>query len=108
MMEFKIMKLSEVISLSGFKRSTIYLRIKKGLITRPVQIGKRSVGWPSNEIHTLIKAAIAGFSDNDIRIIVKNLEDNRKVKIESLLTPPLTNLTPSLASLEFSSNQQYN
>ncbi len=108
-MECRILKLSEVMSLSGFKRSTIYLRIKSGLITRPVQIGKRSIGWPSNEIHILIKAVIAGFSDNDIKIIVKNLEDSRKmIKIESLLTPPLTNLTPSLASLELSSNQQYN
>ncbi len=98
------MKLSEVISLSGFKRSTIYLRIKNGLITRPVQIGKRSIGWPSHEIHTLIKAAIGGFSDNEIRIIVKSLENSRKIKIESLLTHPLTNLTPSLAGLELSSN----
>jgi prophage regulatory protein len=107
-MEYKILKLNEVISLSGFKRSTIYLRIKNGLITRPVQIGKRSVGWPSNEIHTLIKAAIGGFSDNEIRIIVINLEDSRKIKIESLLTPPLIDLTPNLAGLKLYTNQQYN
>lgn len=85
-MESKILKLKDVISTTGFKRSTIYIRIKDGLLTEPVKIGKRAVGWPHFEIQLLIKASIAGFDENEIKLLVKNLEARRKIDIESLLT----------------------
>ena len=44
---------------SGFSRSTIYLRIAQGLWTKPVNLGPRAVGWPSNEIEALNAARIS-------------------------------------------------
>ena len=48
---------------SGYSRSTIYLRIAQGLWTKPVSLGPRAVGWPSNEIEALNAARISGKTD---------------------------------------------
>jgi prophage regulatory protein len=77
-MSQKILRLPAVKSESGHSRSTIYLRIAQGLLTKPVSLGGRSVGWPESEISTLLAARIAGKSDEEIRVLVKKLEASRK------------------------------
>ncbi len=64
---------------SGLSRSTIYLRISQKLWTKPVSLGARAVGWPSDEVERLIAARIAGNTDDEIRALVTKLEANRKV-----------------------------
>jgi len=64
---------------SGLSRSTIYLRVSQGLWTKPVSLGARAVGWPSDEIDTLNAARIAGKSDDEIRELVCKLEAARTV-----------------------------
>jgi prophage regulatory protein len=64
---------------SGYSRSTIYLRIAQGLWTKPVSLGPRAVGWPSNEIEALNAARISGKTDDEIRLLVLKLESARKV-----------------------------
>ncbi|HAE99932.1 MAG TPA: transcriptional regulator [Methylophilaceae bacterium] len=61
----------------GISRSTFYLQIAEGLITKPVQIGARAVGWPSNEIETILNARIAGKTSHEIKALVKELESLR-------------------------------
>ena len=63
---------------SGLSRSTIYLRIAQGLWTKPVSLGARAVGWPSNEVAALNSARIAGKTDEEIRTLVVKLEAARK------------------------------
>jgi prophage regulatory protein len=63
---------------SGLSRSTIYLRIAQGLWTKPVSLGARAVGWPSNEVAALNSARIAGKTDEEIRTLVVKLEADRK------------------------------
>ena len=43
----------------------------------PVQIGQRSVGWPSDEVLAINQARIAGKSDADIRALVNQLHAAR-------------------------------
>ena len=62
---------------SGYSRSTIYLRIAQGLWTKPVSLGPRAVGWPSNEISALNAARISGKSDTQIRGLVESLHAKR-------------------------------
>lgn len=68
---------------TGFSRSTLYRRIQDELFTKPVKIGSDKngnacqVGWPANEVQALIDARIAGKSDNEIKILVKQLESAR-------------------------------
>jgi len=62
---------------TGDSRSTIYRKIKKGLFTKPVQIGGERVAWPANEIDAINKARIAGKSDEEIKELVIALEAAR-------------------------------
>ena len=57
--------------------ASIYSAIKDGLFTKPVQIGQRSVGWPSDEVQAINAARIAGKSDAEIRELVKRLHAKR-------------------------------
>lgn len=57
--------------------ATIYNAIKVGLFTKPVQIGQRSVGWPSNEVSAINAARIAGKTDSEIRELVTHLHAKR-------------------------------
>jgi len=62
---------------SGYRRSTIYLRIQQGLWTRPVHLGARAVGWPAHEVEALNLARVAGTSDEEIRRLVAQMEAAR-------------------------------
>jgi prophage regulatory protein len=64
---------------SGLSRSTIYLRISQGLWTKPVSLGARAVGWPSDEVEAINEARISGNTDDQIRILVAKLEAARRV-----------------------------
>lgn len=58
--------------------ASIYNAIKAGLFTKPVPIGQRSVGWPSNEVQAINAARIAGQSDAEIRQLVTQLHAKRR------------------------------
>ena len=77
-MRHKILRIPTVKSESGLSRSTIYLRIAQGLWTKPVSLGARAVGWPSDEVAALNAARIAGKTDDEIRTLVAKLEAARK------------------------------
>lgn len=57
--------------------ASIYTAIKAGLFTQPVQIGQRSVGWPSYEVQAINAARIAGKSEAEIRDLVTLLHAKR-------------------------------
>jgi len=57
--------------------ASIYNAIRAGTFTRPVQIGERAVGWPSDEVQAINAARIAGKSDADIRELVNRLHAKR-------------------------------
>jgi prophage regulatory protein len=57
--------------------ASIYNAIKAGLFTKPVQIGQRSVGWPSDEVQAINAARIAGKSEAEIRALVNRLHAKR-------------------------------
>ena len=77
-MKRTILRLPAVKSDSGLSRSTIYLRISEGLWTKPVSLGPRAVGWPSDEVAALNAARIAGKTDDEIRTLVAKMESARK------------------------------
>ena len=57
--------------------ASIYTAIKNGTFTQPVQIGQRSVGWPSNEVQAINEARIAGKSETEIKELVNRLHAKR-------------------------------
>ena len=81
-MKRTILRIPAVKIESGLSRSTIYLRISQGLWTKPVSLGARAVGWPSDEVAALNAARIAGKTDDEIRALVAKLEAARKDAME--------------------------
>ena len=77
-MKRTILRIPAVKFASGLSRSTIYLRISQGLWTKPVSLGPRAVGWPSDEVAAINTARIAGSTDDEIRVLVAKLEAARK------------------------------
>ena len=74
---FTILRRKQVEGLTGYSRSTIYLRIAQGLFIRPVSLGARAVGFPAGEVQALNAARIAGKTDTQIRLLVVALEAAR-------------------------------
>jgi prophage regulatory protein len=62
---------------TGLPLSTIRARRKAGLLPSAVPIGARSVGYVSSEIEAVIRAQIAGRSDDQIRDLVARLAAQR-------------------------------
>jgi prophage regulatory protein len=74
-----IQRLRDIVGDTGLSRSTIYLRINQGVFPKPVSLGGRAVGWPSSEVAALNAARIAGKTDADVRSLVAQLQEARKV-----------------------------
>ncbi|MGQ7956383.1 AlpA family phage regulatory protein [Pseudomonas sp. SP16.1] len=56
----RIMRLPEVISATGYKRSSIYLFMDRGEFPRCRRIGPRAVGWDSLEIENWVAEKLEG------------------------------------------------
>lgn len=54
-----IIRLKEVMDLTGLSRSTIYKYIAEGQFPIPVALGDRCVGWVESEVHDWILAKVA-------------------------------------------------
>lgn len=56
----RIMRLPEVITATGYKRSRIYELMDQGAFPKSRRIGQRAVGWDSLEIEAWINAKLGG------------------------------------------------
>ncbi|OFC70826.1 helix-turn-helix transcriptional regulator [Alteromonas confluentis] len=57
-MSHKIMRLPEVIQMTGLSRSTIYLRMGKGSFPQTISLGERAVGWLLSDIEAWLDARV--------------------------------------------------
>lgn len=72
-----ILRRPQVEAATGKRRSTLYQDVKEGLLTKPVRLSARAVGWPAGEIEALNRARISGADDNAIRQLVAQLHRQR-------------------------------
>jgi len=82
-----ILRRKQVETRTGLSRSTIYLRIKEGTFSGPVNLGARAVGWPDYEVDAINAARVAGKSDDEIRALVAELMASRKRDFHALDAP---------------------
>jgi prophage regulatory protein len=54
----KLLRLPAVSSITGKKRSSIYLMMANGEFPKPIKLSKRSVGWLENEVNDWINERI--------------------------------------------------
>lgn len=62
-MAHRILKLPEVIERTGLSKSSIYAYKSEGLFPRPVNLGRRSVGWIEQDIINWIEGKRAKAED---------------------------------------------
>lgn len=56
----RLLRLPECESMSGLKKSTIYLLMKRGEFPRCVQVTPRCVAWPESAVLQWVQDRIAG------------------------------------------------
>ena len=57
-MEHQILRLTDVIAMTGLSRSTIYLRMVQGKFPKKINLGSRAVGWISSDVNEWIEERI--------------------------------------------------
>jgi len=62
---------------TGHARSTVYFMVERGLLPKAIKIGERASAWPESEIAAINAARIAGKSNDEIRRLVADLEQQR-------------------------------
>ena len=57
----------------------------KGTFTKPIPIGKRSVGWPDFEVEQINLARVAGATSEQLKFLVAQLMAQRERLMPSLV-----------------------
>lgn len=80
-----ILRMAQVWAQLGMTRTPGYNAIRDGLLTKPVKMGPRAAGIPSQEIDAILTARIGGATDEQIRALVVKLHERRQVAAASVL-----------------------
>ncbi|WP_299022461.1 AlpA family transcriptional regulator [uncultured Photobacterium sp.] len=79
---FNIIRLPEVLTKTGISRACLYKQIQHGLFPSQISLGYRSVGWLEREIDAVLKARVAGYTNEQIKALVSEMLDARKLSTE--------------------------
>ena len=79
-----LLRLPEVIRLSGYSRSMLYALISQGLYPKPVKISERAVAWPSEEVEQMVQAIVAHSSKAQRKDLVVSIESRRLALLTSM------------------------
>lgn len=60
----RIIRLKEVIDLTGLARSSVYRYVAQNSFPKPVSLGDRAVGWVESEVREWISERIAERDQN--------------------------------------------
>lgn len=73
----RILRVNDVLKRTGLPKSSLYEKVKYQLMTPPINLGARAVGWPDFEIDKINRALIAGCDADEIKVLVNELISNR-------------------------------
>jgi len=59
MEQTRILRLPEVMHVTGLSRSTIYVQMNNGDFPRSIRLGARSVGWLSTDIEAWVNSRVS-------------------------------------------------
>jgi prophage regulatory protein len=76
-----LLRLPDVMRKTGHARSTVYLMVDRGLLPKAVKISERASAWPEHELDAINAARIAGKSEDEIRRLVADLQQQRRVLV---------------------------
>jgi prophage regulatory protein len=75
----KLIKKNELLGLIAKSNTTLYSDISLGMFTKSIQIGENAVAWPLYEVNAINTARIAGKNADEIKQLVNDLMELRKV-----------------------------
>lgn len=75
--EIRLERLPAVLARRGTGPTHLYDAIAKGVWTPPIRMGRASC-WPQHESQALLQAQIAGATDDQLRVLVRELIEQRK------------------------------
>jgi prophage regulatory protein len=52
----KLLRLPEVVQVTGLPRGTVYWKLKRGEFPKPVKIGPKAVAWRSDQVQAWIES----------------------------------------------------
>lgn len=73
----RLLRREDVEHLTSLRRSALQAREDAGLLPPRIRLSPTLNVWPSDEIDAYIAAVVAGKSDDDIRLLVKRLVEQR-------------------------------
>ena len=68
----------DVLRTFRYGRTTLHNRIKDGLMTPPINLGGRAVGFLESEVQAVLQAFVAGLTHDQIKDLVVELVNDRK------------------------------
>jgi len=74
----RILRKPDVIASTNLSKSTLYNRIKDGLMPPPISLGARAVGFIASEIEAVIQAWCEEQTPEQIKALVQELIQQRK------------------------------
>jgi len=74
-----LLRTPDVCAVTGMARPTLYEAMAKGLFPRPIKLGEKSSAWPASECNAVLAARIRGASDDELRALVVELTEARKL-----------------------------
>ncbi|BAX51648.1 Prophage CP4-57 regulatory protein AlpA [Photobacterium damselae subsp. piscicida] len=78
-----IMRGVQVANYFGCSLSSIYRKVSDGLLPPPIRFEHQSVAWLSSELETIMTAHICGYSNEQIKSLVKELTQQRHSLMEN-------------------------
>lgn len=73
----RFLRRPEVSALTGYRKSTLYLRITQGTMPPPVRLGPGMVAWLEREVLSCVRWRIAGKTDDELRALVSRMVAGR-------------------------------
>lgn len=55
----KILRITQVMEITGLKKATVYLHMKQGTFPRQIKLGPKAAGWLASDIQSWIIGRIA-------------------------------------------------
>lgn len=77
-MQFRIIRLQELLDMIAMSKSSAYTKIKEGSLPPSVSLGERAIGFIYSEVIAVVKAMITGKSQAEIKALVQELVSQRQ------------------------------
>lgn len=74
------MRKNEILALFGISHSALYDKIRNGCFPKQVKLGLRAVGWPENEVFSILDAMVSGQKLEHIRKLVNEHHAKRRFR----------------------------